>query len=140
MSPSPSESLINNCIERNLGPALRQDGFVEKGHTFYRALDHCILLVNIQGSQWNSPESARLTLNLAVHFPEGTKKFGGRLPAALPKIHKVPMQARIGILMPKNQDHWWELSSSSDVDRVAAEILKAWQDFGRPWIDWAAKP
>jgi hypothetical protein len=140
MSPSPSASLIGTCIERHLGPILRQEGFVKKGRTFYRALEHCILLVNIQGSQWNSVDSARFTLNLAAHFPEGKEKIGGRLPAKLPTINKVPMQARIGVLMPKNQDHWWELSSASEVDRVSGEVLKAWQDFGRPWMDWAAKP
>jgi len=140
MSPSASASLIDLCIEQSLGPELRRLGYIKKGSTYYLALDHCVLLVNIQGSQWNSGDSARFTLNLAIHFPEASEKIGGRLPSPPPKLHKVPMQARIGILMPKNHDHWWELSTGTPVDAAAAEVLKAFQDCGQPWLEWGSKP
>jgi hypothetical protein len=140
MGQSVSASLIDRCIEQSLGPELRRAGYVKKGRTYYLALDHCVLLVNVQGSQWNSGESARFTLNLAVHFPEGPEKIRGRLPLPLPRLHKVSMQVRIGILMPKNNDHWWELSTASPMEPTAAEVLQVWQKHGRPWLDWAAKP
>jgi hypothetical protein len=140
MGDSPSAGLTDQCIQRGLEPLLMADGYVKRSRTYFKALEHCVLMVNIQGSQWNSSAGARFTLNLAVHFPDGDRQISRRLPSPLPKLHKTPMQVRLGLLMPGNRDHWWELSGPSEVENVAAQVLNAWKSFGRVWLEKASEP
>jgi hypothetical protein len=118
---------------------LRTAGFRKSARTFRRDLSSRTQVINVQGSQWNSPDDAQVTINLGVYYPEMASLLDWRLLAkAGPLESDCQARQRIGFLLPKAQDHWWQLSVAFDAPRldfVAAEIRDAVVEQGLPWLD-----
>jgi len=89
-------------------------------------------VLNVQASQSNSGADDKFTLNLGRYFPSVARVVGGPEPQGLPKEYESTIRRRIGRLMPGSSDHWWSVSSSTDPDKLGAEVASIVQAVGLP--------
>ncbi len=135
MSSTPAHELVDEIIKRSLHPLLKSAGYRKKGRTFYHESDEVIRVVNVQSSQGNTAQSSKFTINLGLYFPAvRPMSLQGPL-TGLPKEYQCTLRQRIGMLMSRQDDWWWTVRPSSDLDMVANAIRNAWTGYGQPWID-----
>ncbi len=79
--------------------------------------------IHFQASQFGSAEEGRFTINLVVTEPRIYQAWTRRPPPANPATALYPVQQRIGWMLPAHRDHWWEISSSTDITTVKSEVL-----------------
>ena len=96
-------------------------------------------MVGFQKSAYSDAEHIKFTINVLVvscqewdeirashsYYPErptaGTHWAAGA-------------QARIGSLMPKGEDYWWDLYPSTSTDELSTDVLGAIRDYALPWM------
>jgi hypothetical protein len=125
---------IDALLGTGLAPRLKADGLARKGRTWRRRAGDGILVVNIQGSQFNAGEDGRFTMNLGVSLPALHRLMTGREPPVAPTEYQCDVRARIGELIGEG-DHWWRLDASTDDSAVGADIAEAWTRHGKPWLE-----
>jgi hypothetical protein len=128
---------IDEVLALGLAGALKRAGFKKSARTFRRALDGAIQVVNVQASQSNGP-AARFTVNLGVYRAEIAALLAPSLPLTTqPKEYQCVVRERIGFLMPKGADHWWEVRPHGSIDneRLAGEVADAVLGYGLPWLE-----
>ena len=130
-------SRIEQVIRRGLAAHLKEEGYRRSGRTF-RLLADTVRVVSVQGSQWNSEESGRFTVNLGVYFPQLVTLIGGE-PVRSPREYDCPVRARIAELRA-GRDDWWELGEATDLDELSSNVLRAYVEHARPWLDSNADP
>jgi hypothetical protein len=79
--------------------------------------------IHFQASQFGSAEEGRFTINLVVTEPRIYQAWTRRPLPANPATAHYPVQQRIGCMLPAHRDHWWEISSSTDLSTVQSEVL-----------------
>jgi hypothetical protein len=79
--------------------------------------------IHFQASQFGSAEEGRFTINLVVTEPRIYQAWTRRPLPANPATALYPVQQRIGWMLPAHRDHWWEISSSTDITTVKSEVL-----------------
>ncbi len=138
MPKTPAQALLDRVVAAGITPLLRPNGFKKVGRNFRRKGERSVQVVNVQSSAWSSATELRFTLNLGVFFPEvhAVKTFLGWTPSAVgPTEYECQLRARIGRLMPRGVDDWWELAARDDPAPVANRVLDALRTFGLPWLD-----
>lgn len=135
MSSLPANKLVDEIIKRSLHPILKSAGYKKKGRTFYLEEDDVTRVVNVQSSQGNTAESAKFTVNLGLYFPAVREQSLDEPLTDLPKEYECTLRERIGMLLPRQDDWWWTVRPSSDLDMVANAVSNAWTGYGQPWID-----
>src|SRR5262245_6926148 len=124
---------IDHVIRAGLAPVLRAAGFTRRGRTFHRRGEHCVSVTNVQASRYNFGWSGQLTLNLGVYFPEAARIAHGAA-AEYPTEPECQVRERIGVLMAGGNDHWWGISARTDLDRLAAQVARAWAGCAPAWF------
>ena len=102
-----------------LATELKPRGFRRKGQSFFRAVNDCYQLVNLQASQFGSATSQRYTINLAVYSTllEPLTKEATKLMS-----YEGHWTARIGQLTVDARDVWWNVSREEQAARAATEM------------------
>ncbi len=138
MAKTPAQTLLDEVIQSALVPMLKAEGYRKAGHTFRLATPRCVLVVNVQASQWSSREALKFTLNLGAFYPELNEVMQrgswANPGASGPTEALCHIRARIGRLMPSQSDVWWELQAGSLPPGAATEVMEALRDFGLPWL------
>lgn len=97
-------------------------------------------VLNVQSSSGNIGLSGKFTVNLGVYLPAVAARLGNATDAPWPKEYQCTLRERIGSLMPTRDDFWWHLDSSTDLDRLAAQVLGVVNEVGIPWLEAAVDP
>ena len=137
---SQSSALIDQAVDAELAPRLKSLGFRKNARNFRRATPASLQLVNIQGSAWNSPDSARFTVNFGVWFPAAAEAVGEALRERAPPEYQCHVRSRIGTLSPDGRDLWWEIAQTEQVPSVATDIAATVVQLGMPWLSQFAAP
>jgi hypothetical protein len=112
---------------------LKKLGFRKTANTWIRATTWP-QVINLQLSQWNSADEAKITVNLGVsieplhHAAEGLPLKGSL------KEYDCDIRARIGTLLPDQRDKWWTITPSTNADQLADEIFEDVSTHGLPWF------
>ena len=127
--------VIEACIRLGLSPALKADGYKKKGRTFYQAGINATRVVNVQSSQSNLGAAGKFTLNLGVYFPEVERVAGNDATLQCPVESQCSLRERIGLLLPERKDKWWEVGSGIEIETISDQVLLAWKNYGRIWME-----
>ena len=126
---------IDLIIKAGLHPALKKMGFQRNAHTFRRARENCIQLINVQGSWTNFQDQGQFTINLGVYFQEAARIHGLYRVTNRPVISDCMVHERIGNLMPDLRDFWWKFDSQSDFDELGKQVTTSCLDYGILWLE-----
>ena len=110
-------------------------GFKRQGVHFWREANGLTQAVHFQASQWGTRANGSFTINLGISSPVLYSVFTGKEPPKNPATALWPINLRIGQLMPENLDRWWEVSGTSDISSVEAEVLHALKCYAIPYFD-----
>ena len=137
---SHSSALIDQAVGAELALRLRSLGFRKTARNFRRATPASLQIVNVQGSAWNFPESARFTVNLGVWLPAAAEALGEAPLDRAPPEYQCHVRSRIGMLSPDGRDLWWEITETDQIPAVAKDLAAAVVHIGMPWLDQFAAP
>lgn len=126
---------IDEVVKLGLAPLLKSRGFAKSGRDFHRLAGENWQIVNVQASQGNFGDSGKFTINLGVYLPVVSLLAGEPLRSSKPKEYQCTVCERIGGLMPGGTDHWWAISPSVSLNRIAEEVVSAVERFGLEWLD-----
>jgi len=126
---------IEHVVRTGLGPALKNAGYRKTARTFRQTSGLSIKVTNLQASWTNLGSEGRFTLNLGVYFPEAARLHGLFPVTDKPLESHCVVHQRIGFLMPGGRDFWWEVTALTDLDDLAAQVVDAWERYGRSWLD-----
>jgi hypothetical protein len=135
---SPSSRLVAAVVAIGLAPLLKSSGFRKHRHHFIRTGHAGTSHLEVQSSQWNSPDRTSFTINLWTYLPAIEAARGIEPIADAGRQKLAHCGVRIGHLLPKPDDFWWLLHGEHDIERVATEVMVAVRDFGLPYLDQAA--
>lgn len=125
---------IDQIINYKLKQLMKIEGFKKKARNFHKEMEESTLILNIQGSSYNSDSFGRFTVNLGVFLPEI------RVISGMPKVNGIPtepscqLRKRIGMLMPSMKDHWWEASVEDSVEKLGDELAVCVEQCALPWL------
>ncbi|MGY1794072.1 DUF4304 domain-containing protein [Geodermatophilus sp. SYSU D00525] len=129
-----AQDQYERMLRQEIAPALRELGMQGSARDFVLPDPDQYLLVGLQGSQSNTAEAVRFTVNLAVisksAWKRGRRAWWGKPSATVQG--PVGTYLRLGELMPPHDDVWWELTPATDTATLAAEVVRAVQQFGLP--------
>lgn len=120
----------DELISTVIAPGLRERGFRKRRNAFFRQLDSGWTLIDFQASQFGTLEDVSFTINLGVSFVELHGADEG--PPSLTRAH---VRQRIGAVLDRGEDVWWELHPTSDGVAVAWEVRDALDRAAIPWLD-----
>jgi hypothetical protein len=132
---SETSRLIDRIIATGPAPRLKERGYRKLARSFHVQTDGLFKVVQFQASMWNTPDSARFTVNLMVALPYFHEKWTGLPFPKNPGSAAPVLSQRIGHLMPEQLDYWWEVTPKSNVERVATHVTKALTEGGLPFLD-----
>lgn len=131
-----AKEIIDEIIRTGLGPVLKAEGFRKAARTFrHTDTSDATKIVNIQASQWGTAEDGQFTINLGVYFPVVAVLHDIYPERDSPRACDCLVQERIGSLMPIGQDFWWQVTSTSNIEQLADEIVFVWHQCAKPWLD-----
>jgi len=125
VSQSLTRSAIAEVSRYAHSEALKAAGFRRNAPHMYRPSEDLFHGIHFQASQWGTADEGRFTINLVVTSPALYEAWTGKPLPSNPATALFPVQERIGSLMPEHRDHWWDVSTSSDVAVLAKEVLRA---------------
>lgn len=127
-----------------LAAHLKPRGFSKSGSRLYTRFDRGLKIIELQRSQWNSADKAKFTFELAAYYPalHELDRDEPRWPmanvrASLPRREELngsPRQ-RIGIVMPRKWDDWWEVEAGGDRTALLANVQASVVEHALPWLD-----
>jgi Domain of unknown function (DUF4304) len=132
---SESSRLVDAAIAAGPAPLLKAAGYRKLARSFHAHAAPFTTVVHFQASMWNSPASARFTVNLNIVLPFFHEKWTGQPFPKNPASAAPVASQRIGQLMPEKLDHWWEVASGYGIDGIASQLSSALSDFGLPFLD-----
>lgn len=124
------KSVSNNC-RIDLTPF----GFVRHAPHLFRQSDDLFHCIHFQASRWGSRDAGSFTVYLAVTSPSIYRHWSGRSFPANPATALWPIHQRLSLLFPEGKDCWWDVSATTDVTTLAAEISQHLQTYGLPFFD-----
>lgn len=130
-----SAALIDAVIRAGAAPLLKARGFKKTARNFSKDDPLSTAFIQFQASQWNSPDSARFTINVWRYFHALRPRSGAgcRNPRFESALYSVGV--RIGHLMASHQDFWWTITASDDHAAIAAEVTLALEELALPYLD-----
>jgi hypothetical protein len=128
-----------------IGPRLRELGFRGSGGVYTRPDSRNFVRIGFQKSVYGTKQQVKFTLNVSVINKaqwEAARAEQDHLPvepSANTFYGGAFWQQRISELMPRqDRERWWELSPTSDIEAVAADVLKVIEEIGLPAMDKVA--
>lgn len=118
-------SALGKCIDEALSAVLLPRGFRRERLLFLRQSEDVVHLVQLQGSDTNTHNNSRYTVNLGVWVP--ALAFGET--RSLAAAH---WRQRLGLLCPEHEDMWWQPSTRQSISAVAADISDRMQRYALP--------
>ncbi len=131
-------------VREHVTPRLRELGFRGSGSVYSLPDDRAWRLLGFQRSVSSSRQLVRFTVNLTLadkaawrallptHPWIGSRPTGNVGDYGLPP--DVVEVARIGSLIPGEDDVWWELHVSRPTQPLANELVHAIERYGLPWL------
>lgn len=132
---SETSRLIDRIVATGPQPFLKEAGYRKLARSFNVARGGLFKVVQFQASMWNTPDSARFTINLMIVLPYFHEKWTGQTFPKNPASAAPVLSQRIGHLIPENRDYWWEVTPETNVERVASHVKDALSDQGLPFLD-----
>ncbi|NBD35648.1 MAG: DUF4304 domain-containing protein [Chloroflexi bacterium] len=120
---SPITEAIDHIVATGIHPVLKARGFKKRGRTFHRRASDLYHAVRVQASRHNEFDSGRFTINLGIASPEiAAVRLGGREVKNPAGQRNILLYARIGSLLPNQQDKWWPITPETDLSQLAREV------------------
>jgi hypothetical protein len=132
---SETSRLIDRIIATGPAPRLKERGYRKLARSFNAATDGLYKVVQFQASMWNTPDSARFTVNLMIALPYFHEKWTGQPFPKNPGSAAPVLSLRIGQLMPAKQDYWWEVTPKSNIEAIVSHVTNALTEYGLPYLD-----
>lgn len=129
---------IDEVIKLGIAPMLKQHGFRKRGRNFHRLVGEMYQAVNIQSTRLNSGSRGRFTVNLGVYCERVNAIADPSMVKQPPTEVICTVRARIGTLMPRQDDKWWTVSPQTDMRALAGRVAKHVEEYGLPWMDAAS--
>lgn len=138
---SESAQLIDDVVRTYVVPVMKDAGFRKFGRSWYADNGEAVRMLNVQGSPWNSPDSASFTVNLGVWFEEAAKIAGKTsVRNRRPPEYECTVGERIGFLLDPPGDMWWTIAGPADVPVAGESVSSAITGAALPWLDEVADP
>jgi Domain of unknown function (DUF4304) len=118
-------------LKERISPALRARGFRGSGQAYTLPDDDQFLLVGFQKSVHNDAHEVSFTINLqavprvAWDEARAERSWLPDEPAPNTRYGRFAWFQRAGLAMPGQRDVWWTVRADTDLDRLATEILGA---------------
>jgi uncharacterized protein DUF4304 len=125
-------------LRDQIAPALRDLGLKGSGQEFSLPSSTHWALLGFQRDKWSNRASVRFTVNVVVVARDVWDKASaahawmGARPHSRASGYTVSdselpgyWYERIGLLMPRHDDYWWEVGRSTDTRRLATEVVTA---------------
>ena len=130
-----------------VAPAFRALGLTGSGSTYVLPNETCWALIGVQKSRSNTADRVRFTINLTVvprdvwarahatwpsqlsHRPSPNADSGGLIAEGDRDRY---WHERIGTVMPRKRDTWWEITPRGDSEATGRAVVDAVRDFGLP--------
>jgi hypothetical protein len=132
---SETSRLIDQIIKTGPAPLLKEAGYRKLARSFHADAGGLFKVVQFQASMWNTPDSARFTVNLIITLPCFHEKCIGQPFPKNPGSAAPVLSQRIGDLMPERRDFWWEVAPTSDVGHIASHLTQALSEGGLPFLN-----
>ena len=124
-------------LKERIAPRLRENGLKGSGQNFYIPSEGYWALMGFQKSMFSDSIDLRFTINLYIvtkdewEIARSTKSYYPKKPTPTTKWSE-GWHKRIGQLMPEKTDHWWRLTSSTDLRSLSKEVITAIEIYGLP--------
>ncbi len=125
---------IDEVIRLGLADWMKTHGFKKTGRNWHKRQNDNWLIVNVQASQGNMSDEGKFAINLGVYSPAIAMLAGQKPLTGKPKEYESTIRIRLGVLA-NGHDHWWGITSNSDLNAVSADIVEKMRLFGLPWLD-----
>jgi hypothetical protein len=126
--------ILNECASVIHQAVLKPLGYRKSGFNWVLA-GEWTRIINIQLSRWNSADDIRFTINFGVFIEQLHQLAERPRPSATLTEPDCIVRARYGSLTPSRLDHWWEVSSQTDVPELVRDVTGALVSYGLPWFD-----
>jgi hypothetical protein len=113
-----------------IAPELGERGFRKRRNGFFRQANSGWTLIDFQASQFGTRDDVSFTINLGVSFPELQQADEGS-----PSLGRAHIRQRIGAVLDRRQDVWWDLHPTSDHAAIFAEVKEALGRAAIPWLE-----
>ena len=137
---SKTAARIDEIVRNGLAQELRSAGFKKLVRTWRRSVGELTQVTNLQASWTNHGDAGTFTLNLGVYFPEAVRLFALWPVKEKPGESDCIVSERIGFLMPRGTDVWWEVNSGTNVELLGHELALTWRTHALPWLDAHTDP
>ncbi|WP_309386688.1 DUF4304 domain-containing protein [Cerasicoccus frondis] len=134
---SPSSKVIDQVLASGPKQFFKETGFRKMARSFIKEVGDLYWVVNFQSSMWNSPESARFTVNLMLVLPYFHEIWTSKPFPKNPGSAAPVCRFRIGLLMPERKDYWWEVDLETDAEQVGNEVTELIASIGLPYLEKA---
>ena len=133
-----AQKAFEAMLRDEIAPALRALGLKGSGQEFSLPSATHWALLGFQRDRWSNKSSVRFTVNIAVIRRDVWAKASAAHPWMGARPHsrdsgyavtdsELPgyWHERIGLLMPRHDDYWWDVDRSTDTKKLAGEIVSA---------------
>src|SRR4051812_28773507 len=93
-----------------IGTVLSAYGFTKKGDTFFSAKNENWALIDFQKSRSSSPDKIVFTITIGI-CSVALRRFANEDLSVNPKIEDCHWKKRIGMLLPINNDFWFQIDN-----------------------------
>lgn len=117
----------------DINNVLKPFGFKKSAETFFYRKDNNIGIIDFQKGRRSNVTSTLFTINLGI-YSSALKVFDSFDIKSKPTISDCHWKKRIGFLLPKKQDYWWEINDSTSLPNLLTEITKVLRELAIPEI------
>lgn len=127
-------------LREHVAPALRRAGFKGSGQRFELPSESVWRILGFQKSTASDASRVKFTVNVTVVDRAAwaqarlARTFLPERPSANVR-QGVGWMSRIGKLMPRRDDHWWEIRADEPVEPRAAEVVSAITGYAVPAME-----
>ena len=125
---------IDAVIRDGAAPLMKREGFKKSGRNFLKVDAESIAVLNVQASMSNFGATGKFTINLGRYFSSVARAMGDPDLRGSPKEYNCHLRQRIGHLLPKKLDHWWEIDPETNLWQLAGDVARAIETAGLPWL------
>jgi hypothetical protein len=125
---------IDAVIRGGLAPLMKREGFKKSGRNFLKVDSESVAVLNVQASTSNLGATGKFTINLGRYFPSVARAVGDPDLQGRPKEYDCHLRQRIGFLLPKKLDHWWEIGPETHIEQLAVDVTRVVEGVGLPWL------
>jgi hypothetical protein len=118
------------AVSSYLAKPLAPKGFQRKGNHFVRQSQGVFHILHFQASRWGTRDQGSFTINLAVTAPSVFEAWCGKPFPKNPTTVLFPVQQRLGFCQPGKKDLWWDVSPTTNLEKLKQAVLKAVIDNG----------